>query len=83
MDRLHLADGITLFFLRPQRKKFVSTGYTHTYAHTRMINPHLGLAFGCCVAPAVAAVCGLTFSSVNTQTVKSEYVAQRHLLKSQ
>lgn len=33
--------------------------------YTQMINPHLGLAFGCCVAPAVAVVCGLTSSSVN------------------
>lgn len=29
------------------------------------INPYLGLAFGCCVAPAVAVVCGLTSSSAN------------------
>lgn len=35
------------------------------------INPHLGLVFGCCVAPAVAVVCELTSSSVNKAVVNS------------
>lgn len=40
------------------------TGQSST-VNTQMMNPHLGLAFGCCVAPAVAVVCELTSSSVN------------------